>query len=98
MAVSHALVVKLDAKPDRAEDVAAFLAGAQPLAEAEPGTVSWYAARSSATTVWIFDTFASEDDRQAHLNGPIAAALMANAEELLAGPPEILPAEVLASK
>jgi hypothetical protein len=52
MAVSHALVVKLDAKPDRAEDVATFLAGAQPLAEAEPGTVSWYAARTSATTFW----------------------------------------------
>lgn len=98
MAVSRALVVKIDAKPDRAEDVATFLAGAQPLAEAEPGTVSWYAARTSATTFWIFDTFGSEDDRQAHLNGPIAAALMANAEELLASPPEILPADVLASK
>jgi quinol monooxygenase YgiN len=98
MAVSHALVVKLDAKPDRAEDVATFLAGAQPLAEAEPDTVSWYAARTSTTTFWIFDTFGSEDGRQAHLNGPIAAALMANAEELLASPPEILPADVLASK
>ncbi len=98
MAVSHALVVKLDAKPDRAEDVAAFLASAKPLAEAETGTISWYAARTSATTFWIFDTFNSENDRQAHLDGPIAAALMANAEELLATPPEILPGDVLASK
>jgi quinol monooxygenase YgiN len=48
--------------------------------------------------VWIFDTFGSEDARQAHTNGEIVAALMANADELLAGPPEILPADVLAAK
>ena len=98
MAVSHALVVKLDAKPDPCEDVAAFLASAEPLADAETCTISWYAAQTSATTFWIFDTFGSEDDRQAHINGEIAAALIAHADELLASPPEILPADVLASK
>ena len=36
------------------------------------------------TTFWIFDTFGSEEARQAHVNGEIAAALMANADELLA--------------
>jgi quinol monooxygenase YgiN len=93
-----AFVARIEAKPDKADDVAALLAGALPLAEAEPGTVAWYAARTSPTTFWIFDTFGSEDARQAHLNGEIAAALMANADELLANPPEILPADVLASK
>jgi quinol monooxygenase YgiN len=93
-----AFVARIEAKRDKADDVAALLAGALPLAEAEPGTVAWYAARTSPTTFWIFDTFASEDARQAHINGEIAAALMANADELLANPPEILPADVLASK
>jgi len=94
----YAFVARIEAKRDKAEDVAALLAGALPLAQAEPGTVAWYAARTSPTTFWIFDTFGSEDARQAHINGEIAAALMAKADELLAGPPEILPADVLASK
>jgi quinol monooxygenase YgiN len=93
-----AFVARIEAKPDKADDVAALLTGALPLAEAEPGTVAWYATRTSPTTFWIFDTFGSEDARQAHINGEIAAALMANADDLLATPPEILAADVLASK
>ena len=98
MDTPYAFVARIEAKPDKAEDVATLLTGALPLAEAESGTVAWYAARTSQTTFWIFDTFGSEDDRQAHINGEIAAALMAKADELLAGPPEILAADVLASK
>lgn len=98
MSTPYAFVAKIEAKPDKAEEVAALLTGALPLAQAEPGTVNWYAARTSTTTFWIFDTFGSEDARQAHINGEIAAALMANADELLASPPEILAADVLASK
>jgi quinol monooxygenase YgiN len=94
----YAFVARIEAKPDKADDVAQLLTGALPLAEAEPGTVAWYAARTSPTTFWIFDTFATEDARTAHINGPIAAALMAKADELLASPPEILAADVLASK
>jgi quinol monooxygenase YgiN len=93
-----AFVARIEAKPDRADAVAALLTGALPLAEAEPGTVDWYAARTSPTTFWIFDTFGDEGARQAHINGEIAAALMANADELLAAPPEILAADVLARK
>ena len=96
MDTPYAFVVRIEAKPEKADEVAALLTGALPLAEAEPGTVEWYAARTSPTTFWIFDTFGTEDARQAHINGPIAAALMANADELLAEPPEILAADVLA--
>jgi quinol monooxygenase YgiN len=94
----YAFLARIEAKPDRADDVAALLIGALPLAEAEPGTVDWYAARTSPTTFWIFDTFGSEDARQAHIEGEIATALMARADDLFAAPPEILPAAVLASK
>jgi quinol monooxygenase YgiN len=98
MSTPYAFVVRLEAKPERAAAVAELLSGALPLAQAEPGTVAWYAARTSDTVFWIFDTFASQDARQAHVDGPIAAALAEQADDLLAMPPEILPADVLAAK
>ena len=98
MDTPYAFVARIEAKPDRAKDVASLLTGALPLAQAEEGTIAWYAAQTSPTTFWIFDTFAGEDARQAHVNGEIAAALMANADELLAEPPQIMPADVLAAK
>lgn len=93
-----ALVVKLTAKPETAEEVGRFLAGALPLAQDEPGTTVWYALRTDDVTFWIVDAFPSDAERQTHLSGPIAEALMANADRLLAAPPEILPADVLAAK
>jgi quinol monooxygenase YgiN len=96
--VNVSLVVRLLATEDTAEEVASFLAGAVDLANREQGTIAWFALRTDATTFWIVDAFPSEAERQAHLEGPIAAALLANAERLLAAAPEILPATVLASK
>jgi len=58
----------------------------------------WLALRTDERTFWIVDAFPTESDRRAHLDGPIAAALTENAERLLAAPPEILPAAVLAAK
>ncbi|HEY1487667.1 MAG TPA: antibiotic biosynthesis monooxygenase [Micromonosporaceae bacterium] len=86
------------AKPGKADELAEFLTSALPLAQAEPGTVSWYAVKVDDSTYAIFDTFDDEAARQAHINGPIAAALMARADELLAEPPSIKPVDVLASK
>ena len=96
--LSLSFVAKLVAKPDTADEVRALLESAVELANQEAGTVVWFALRTDATTFWIVDAFASEADRQAHINGPIAAALMENADRLLANAPEILPADVLAAK
>jgi quinol monooxygenase YgiN len=93
-----ALLARLEAKPGREEEVAAFLAGALPLAQAEPGTQTWFAWRLGATTFGIFDTFEEDAGRTAHLQGPIAAALMAQADELLALPPVIEQLDLLAEK
>jgi quinol monooxygenase YgiN len=93
-----ALYVELKAKPGKEEDVASFLAGAQGLVEAEPDTVAWFAVRFDKDTFAIFDAFDSEAGRDAHLNGRVAAALMAGAEELLAVPPQIRQPAVLADK
>jgi quinol monooxygenase YgiN len=72
--------------------------GAVPLANEEAGTSVWFALRSDETTFWIVDAFPREAERQAHLSGPLAAALIDNADRLLAAPPEINPSEVLAAK
>jgi quinol monooxygenase YgiN len=96
--VSVGLVVKLVAKPDTQDEVAEFLTGALALANEEPGTEVWMALRTDEATFWIVDAFPGDTERQAHLNGAIAAALMENADRLLSVPPEISPADVLAIK
>jgi quinol monooxygenase YgiN len=83
-----ALVVKLVAKPDETDEISTFLADAVSLANQEQGTIAWFALRTDTTTFWIVDAFPSDRERQAHLEGPIAASLLANAERLLDGPPE----------
>ncbi len=93
-----ALVVKVVAKSGKQEDVAKFLAGALPLANAEAFTPVWFALRASTDTFYIVDAFADDAGRTRHLNGEIAAALMANADALLAQPPTIEKVDVLASK
>ena len=96
--VKVGLLVRLTAKPGKEKVVADFLAGALPLAQAEPATVTWFAIQLSANEFGIFDAFPDDGGRKAHLNGPIAAALMANAADLLAVPPVIEQVDVLASK
>jgi quinol monooxygenase YgiN len=96
--VKHALVVRLVARSGKEEEVAAFLAGAAPLAAREAFTPVWFALRTAVNVFWIVDAFASDEDRSKHLGGDIAQALMAKAPELLAEPPAIEKAEVLAAK
>ena len=81
-----------------AGELADMLTAALDMANDEADTVVWFALRTDPTTYWIVDAFPDDDARQAHLSGPIAAALLANADRLLAVPPTILPADVLAAK
>jgi quinol monooxygenase YgiN len=96
--VKLALFVRLEAKPGKEAAVADFLAGALPLANAEARTTAWFALKFGPSTFGVFDAFADETGRQAHLDGPIAAALMANAAALLAEPPKIEKIDLLAAK
>src|SRR3954452_24439155 len=95
---SLALFARLEAKPGKEQEVAGFLAQGLQLANQEKTTPIWFALRLGPTTFAIFDAFQSEQDRQSHLNGPIAKALMAQATTLLASPPAIEPCEVLGAK
>ena len=92
------LLVLLEAKPGKEDDLASFLAGALPLAQQEPQTTAWFAVRLGPARFAIFDAFPDESGRDAHLAGQIAAALMEQAPELLAQAPSIEMAEVLAEK
>jgi quinol monooxygenase YgiN len=97
MTIRVGLLVTIEAKPTKGDEVAAFLESAQALVEQEPATVSWYAIRLGPTSFGIFDTFADDGGRQAHLSGAVAQALGEAAPELLAEAPDIRPVEVLAA-
>ena len=91
------LFVTLEARPGKDAEAEAFLKSAQPLAVDEKGTLKWYAIKLGQGKFGIFDTFANEEGRNAHLSGEIAKALGARANELLAAAPQIEEVEVLAS-
>jgi quinol monooxygenase YgiN len=93
-----AIWAQLEARPGKEKEVEEFLKSAQPLAEQEKGTVSWYAIKMEPGKYGIFDTFNDEAGRNAHLTGAIAKALFAKADELFAKAPEIAKPEVLAAK
>ena len=96
--VKLALLVRLEVKPGKEKELEDLLISALPMAQNEPGTIHWFALRIGPSTFGIFDTFEKEEGRQAHLNGPIAAALVAKAGELLSQPPTIEQVDLLAAK
>ena len=98
MSVTVGLLALLEAKPEKAAELAALLEQARELALAEQQTVTWYAFRADEVTYGIFDTFETDAGRQAHLAGEIAQALMKAAPELLAKDPDIRPVQLLAVK
>ena len=87
--VSVGLLVPLHAKPGKEEDVARFLEGGLALVNEEPDTTAWFALRLGPSEFAIFDAFPDDSGRQAHLSGRVAEALMAQAADLFAQPPEI---------
>jgi quinol monooxygenase YgiN len=93
-----AIWAEVEAKPGKEQAVAEFLKSAQALAEMEPETISWYVVRLGGAKFGIFDTFADEHGRDAHLNGEIAKALFGKAQELFAKEPEVHKLELLAAK
>ena len=93
-----ALLGVMEAKSGKEAELEAFLKSALPLAQAEAGTTTWYALKMGPSKFGIFDTFADDKGRDAHLHGEIAKALFAKADELLAKPPQIDKVELLAVK
>jgi quinol monooxygenase YgiN len=96
--VTVGIFVRLEAKSGKEEELAAFLMQGLKLANQETTTPVWFALRLGGGSFAIFDAFANEPGRQAHLNGPIAKALMAQAPHLLAEPPAIQQLEIMGAK
>ena len=96
--VKLALYVRLEAKPGKEAEVENFIKDALSAVQAETGTSAWFGIRMGPSTFGIFDAFSDESGRQAHLNGRVAAALVAKAPDLLAAPPKIEKVDVLAAK
>jgi len=92
------LAVRLEAKPGKEAEVAAFLKSGLALANQEAQTTVWFALQFGPSSFGIFDAFRDDSGRKAHLTGPIAAALMAKAADLLSSPPKIENVDVLAAK
>ena len=98
MSVTLGILALLEAKPGKGPELSAFLQAGRDLAVAEEGTVTWYAFKISDTTYGIFDSFETEEARQAHLGGEIPAALGRVAADLLAKDPDIRPVDIIAVK
>ncbi|MCA9642036.1 MAG: antibiotic biosynthesis monooxygenase [Polyangiaceae bacterium] len=96
--VKVGLLATIKAKPGKEAAVTELLSGAVALANQEAKTVVWFSFRIDDSSFGVFDAFADESGRKAHLEGEIAKALMAKAEELLAEPPSIKPVDLLGVK
>ena len=96
--VKLALFVRLRAKPGKESELQKLLEGALSIVNEENGTPLWFALKFDKSTFGIFDAFSDETGRKAHLDGRVAAALMAKAPELLAESPVIEKIDLLASK
>jgi quinol monooxygenase YgiN len=94
----YAIYVSLKAKPGKEKDVEAFLKQGAEMAKKEAGTVSWFGLHETAGHYSVFDTFNDEAGRDAHLNGEIAKALMANAAALFSEAPQINKIDIVADK
>ncbi|OAB79560.1 putative quinol monooxygenase [Cochleicola gelatinilyticus] len=92
------LLATLKAKSGKETEVQSFIKGAVELARKEDKTLSWYSFQIDENTFGIFDTFETEEGRDAHLNGDIAKALMENADRLLSQDPDIKKIDILSAK
>jgi len=96
--VTQGLLVRLDARHGREDELENFLKSARDLVRAEPATTAWFAVRFGRGEYGIFDGFPDEDGRQAHLDGRVAQALKGEGAALLAKAPVIQRVAILASK
>ena len=84
--VKLANFITLKAKPGQEENLAKFLSGgASAVASTEPLTLSWFSVRIDASTFGIIDFFADQAGQDAHVSGQVAAALKANADQMIVG-------------
>jgi quinol monooxygenase YgiN len=92
------VLVRMHAKQGKEAAVQDFLHSTLPLVQEEPSTVAWFAVRFGRSDYGIFGVFPDDTARDAHLAGPVTAALKQRAGDLFDGEPRIQKFEVLADK
>jgi quinol monooxygenase YgiN len=92
------VLATLKARPGKEIKVEEFLRSATPLVAAEVGTAAWFAFKVGPSTFGIFDAFNDEEGRRAHVNGEVAKALFARAEELFVTDPQIQMVDIVAEQ
>jgi quinol monooxygenase YgiN len=93
-----ALYAELKPKPGKEAEIEAFLKQGAEMSKAEKGTVSWYGFKEDNGAYGVFDTFDDAAGQDAHLNGDIAKALFAVADDYFSEAPKIHKIEILAEK
>jgi quinol monooxygenase YgiN len=94
--ITVGLLIRVEAKPDKVAEVEAALKSAVAPVRAEGKAVVWFGLRLGPTTFAIYDAFANDDDRQAHLKANFEALRAAGAE-LFAEPPTVEHIDIVAS-
>lgn len=92
------ILALLTAQSGKGDELGAFLENGRELAAAEKGTLTWYAFKVDDDTYGVFDTFAGDEGREAHMNGELSSRLGGVAAELLAGDPDIKFVDIVATK
>jgi quinol monooxygenase YgiN len=96
--MTSGLLTRLSARSDRDADVKQFLSSVLALSEQEPDTTASFAVRFGRGEYGIIDIFPNEAARQAHLEGPVPAALEEQRTNLFDDDPHVQKLEVLADK
>jgi quinol monooxygenase YgiN len=96
--VTVGLWVALQAKEGKEAEVEEFLEVGQALVEDEPGTTAWLAVQMGPGRFGIFDVFADDAGRQAHLNGKGRRGADGEGRRPVRRRPQIHQIDVLAEK
>jgi quinol monooxygenase YgiN len=96
--VTRGLLAELEAAHGNEATVESLLLSAPPLIRKEPGTTAWFGIRFGRLEYGIFDVFADDAARDAHLSGQFAQQLMSQADVLLAKAPDIARYDILFDK
>jgi len=94
----EAVVIRMEAKHDKAREFETFLRSKIEQVKAEPCTHSWYLVKLSEVAFSIFASFGSEAEAKAHLEGDIVKSINDKTDDMLVKAPSVIPLELLASK
>src|SRR6201984_3602028 len=81
---TKALLVRLEAKPGKENEVAKFLRDGQGLVQQEPATTAWFGIQLGPTTFAIFDAFPDEAGRNAPQRPCVSESVAAAVFSILA--------------